>query len=897
MGQAKRFAAIIILLLVAHSALFGSPDGWCTMGKEAVDPPARKLLPSHLPSRGDDVPGSKKVCMSEVLGSLPLHMVQNQGQLPEEVAFYIQGSDKDVYFTSQGVTIALKGRAAKEQAEGEEGKKMRWSVRLDFLGANPGVRPVGASMQKAVMSYFNGRPSDWKVRIPTYEKVVYPNLWSGIDLECSGDLHRLKYTFIVKPGADPTMIRMAYRGASDASISDEDTLEISTPVGSFEDGKPYAFQRLDNRKMEVPVKYTAKKEAATGAFTFGFDLGPYDANETLILDPEMLIYCGYIGGADGDGANDIAVDSQGHVYVTGLTDSLETSFPVKVGPDLSYNGGTDDAFVVKVDASGAFLVYCGYIGGDVGMDRGLAIDVDSQGNACVVGHTKSSEASFPVCVGPDLTHNGTDDGFIAKVDATGSSLLFCGYIGGIRMDCCCGVVLDSAGYAYTVGSTESSEYSFPVKTGPDLSYNGGTGMGWGDVFIAKVEPDGSDLVYCGYIGGSDEDNGYGIAVDKGGNAYVGGFTFSNASSFPVKVGPDLSHNGEIDGFVAKVNASGSDLVYCGYIGGWEREMPWDIAVDGQECAYLSGYTQSSEATFPVCIGPDLTYNGGMPQGYGDAFIAKVEASGASLVYCGYIGGKKDDAAEDIAVDAYGNAYCTGWTQSSENDGFPVALGPDLSYNDAGWRDCWVAMVNANGTFLNYCGYIGGNKTEYGDGLALDESGNVYIAGHTWSEEKSFPVKVGPDLTYNGSGPGIFDEGDAYLVKIAALSLVVDTDVISAALGKTVNLSLRAGPGNAHRSYLLLGSVSGTSPGTLLPGGQVVLPLNWDAFTNLVAVLINTASFQGFMDNLDSDGIGTAVFDTLGSLPPEAVGVTFSFAYGLNDPWDFASNPGVIEIVP
>lgn len=769
--------------------------------------------------------------MSKVLGSLPLHMVQNQGQLPEEVAFYIQGSDKDVYFTPQGVTITLKGKAAKEEAEGEECKMIRWSVRLDFLEANPGVRPVGVSRQKAVMSYFNGRPSDWKVRIPTYEKVVYPNLWSGIDLECSGSVHRLKYTFIVKPGADPTKIRMAYRGASDASISDEDTLKISTPAGSFEDGKPYAFQTLDDRKVEVPVNYTAMKEASTGAFTFGFDLGPYDANETLVIDPEMVIYCGYIGGADGDGANDIAVDSQGHVYVTGITDSLETSFPVKVGPDLSYNGGNDDAFVVKVDASGAFLVYCGYIGGDVGLERGLAIDVDSQGNACVVGHTKSSEASFPVCVGPDLTHNGQDDGFIAKVDATGSSLLFCGYIGGMQMDCCCGVVLDSAGYAYTVGSTESRETYFPVKVGPDLLYNGGTGMGWGDAFIAKIEPDGSDLVYCGYIGG------------------------------------------------------------------WEREMPWDIAVDSQECAYLSGYTRSSQATFPVCTGPDLTYNGGMPEGYGDAFIAKVEASGASLVYCGYIGGKKDDAGEDIAVDAYGNAYCTGWTQSSEKNGFPVALGPDLSYNDAGWRDCWVAMVNANGTFLNYCGYIGGDKTEYGDGLALDESGNVYIAGHTWSEEGSFPVKVGPDLTYNGSGPGIFDAGDAYLVKIAALSLVVDTNVISAALGKTVNLSLRAGPGNAHRSYLLLGSVSGTSPGTLLPGGQVVLPLNWDAFTNLVAVLINTASFQKFMDNLDREGNATAVFDTLGSLPPEAVGVTFSFAYGLNDPWEFTSNPALVEVLP
>jgi hypothetical protein len=411
---------------------------------------------------------------------------------------------------------------------------------------------------------------------------------------------------------------------------------------------------------------------------------------------------------------------------------------VIVGPDLTSNGDSD-AFVAKVNAAGTALVYCGYIGGS-GSDAAYGISVDGSGNAYVTGNTSSSEATFPVAVGPDLTQNGDNDAFVAKVNAAGTALVYCGYIGGSSADYGSGIAVDGSGNSYVTGYTDSTEASFPGKVGPDLTFNGGTH----DVFVAKVSTTGGSLVYCGYIGGSSDDHGFGIAVDGSGNAYVTGATASTQATFPATVGPDLTSNGDSDAFVAKVNAAGTALVYCGYIGGSSADYGYGIAVDGSGNAYVIGLTLSDQATFPVKVGPDLTFNGGTY----DAFVAKVSTTGGSLVYCGYIGGSDAESGRGIAVDASGNAHVTGVTFSTQAT-FPVIVGPDLTFN-GGTYDAFVAKVNAAGTALVYCGYIGGSSDDYGYGIALDRSGNTYVTGYTSSTEATFPVAVGPDVTQNGS---------------------------------------------------------------------------------------------------------------------------------------------------
>ena len=357
---------------------------------------------------------------------------------------------------------------------------------------------------------------------------------------------------------------------------------------------------------------------ATFPDTVGPDLsfngGANDAFVTKVkADGTGLIYCGFIGGSGNDEGRGIAVDSSGNAYVTGITNSTETTFPDTVGPDLSFNGGANDAFVTKVKADGTDLAYCGFIGG-AATDGGFGIAVDGNGNAYVTGNTFSTTGTlFPVKDGPFLINNGMGDAFVAKVQADGKDLSYCGFIGGGDADYGMGIAVDGNGSAYVVGYTSSSDGLFPKAVGPYLSHNGGS-----DSFVAKVKADGKGLTYCGFIGGTGNDYGFGIAVDSGGNAYVTGRTDSTETTkFPVAAGPDLSQNGGIDAFVAKVQANGNSLIYSGFIGGAKGEDGQGIAVDSNGNAYVTGSTGSTQS-FPVSVGPNLIANGNV-----DAFIAKI----------------------------------------------------------------------------------------------------------------------------------------------------------------------------------------------------------------------------------------------------------------------------------
>jgi Beta-propeller repeat len=748
----------------------------CSADRTALT--ARRTLSENAASRREahestNTDSEKKVAVTRALERMPLSFIENRGQLDSRVAYYVQGRDTILYFAADGMTLVqTEQRHAEKSSKGRLEKASfgrgvpqapdpasRWVVKLDFLGANPNPKITAGDRLPAVVSYFKGPKENWKTGLSTYGSIVYSDLWPGIDLVYSGASNRLKYTFLVKPGADPARVRLAYRGVERVKVNDAGQLEIETPSGVLQDDKPFAYQEVDGHSVGINVAYSLDRASPGGPHRYGFALGSYDRGKPLVLDPAVFVYAGYIGGSGSDSGGGIAVDSSGNAYVTGSTSSSETTFPVTVGPDLTFNGAGvnngGDVFVAKVNAAGTALVYCGYIGGS-GDDYGGFIAVDSSGNAYVAGRTNSTEATFPVTVGPDLTFNGgLLDVFVAKVNAAGTALVYCGYIGGSGQDNVGGIAVDGSGNAYVTGSTSSTETTFPVIVGPDLTFNGGSF----DVFVAKVNSAGTALAYCGYIGGSGFDFGGGIAVDSSGNAYVTGETTSSEATFPVTVGPDLTYNGGFfnggDAFVAKVNAAGTALVYCGYIGGDGNEAGSGIAVDSSGNAYVTGSTTSDETTFPVAVGPDLTYNGGGD----DAFVAKVNAAGTALVYCGYIGGSNTDVGNSIAVDSSGNAYVTGSTGSDETT-FPVAVGPRLTFI-GGTFDAFVAKVNASGTALIYCGYIGGSGDDSGWGIAVDNSGNAYVSGSTSATETTFPVTVGPHLTYNGGF------SDAFVAKIEA----------------------------------------------------------------------------------------------------------------------------------
>ncbi|HYA48721.1 MAG TPA: SBBP repeat-containing protein, partial [Burkholderiales bacterium] len=684
---------------------------------------------------------------------MPLAFIENQGQVDRRADFYVAGKDQAVFFTPQGLTISLGlGRASRAQGparpagpvwDGRAGR--RWNARLDFVGANAGVHPQGEAETATAFSYFRGRPQDWRAGVPAYSRLVYRDLWPGVDLVYSGSSERLKYEFIVRPGADPSRVRLAYKGVSGLSVDGDGRLRVETAAGPFRDDVPVAYQVAGGKTIRVPVAYRLEG-SVPDAYGYRFEVGEYDHSRPLVLDPATIVSCGFLGSAADDQGNAVAIDSSGCAYVTGSAGYYD--FPVTVGPDLTFNSisGGSDAFVAKVNASGTALVYCGYLGGSAD-DVGKGIAVDASGNAYVTGWTFSQD--FPAVVGPGLFAHGNitqySDAFVAKVNASGTSLTYCGFVGGSANEQGNGIAVDSSGNAYLAGWTESSD--FTASVGPDLSPNGSR-----DAFVAKVNAAGTGFVYAGFIGGLAEDGATAIAVDGSGNAYVTGYANSTpAEGFPVTNGPSLTYHGNQDAFVARVDHDGTKLDYCGYIGGTDIDIGAGIAVDASGAAYVVG-TSDSHFQFPVKGGPDLVHHDG-----DDAFVAKVSPSGAELVYCGFVGGSGNDQGIAVAVDGAGIAYVAGATDSA--DDFPVAGGPGLV--EAGAIDAFVATVSADGDRLIYCGFIGGSENDTGNGIATDGTGNVYVTGTTSSGD--FPVTAGSFLNPGGGFAGM---SDAFVARIS-----------------------------------------------------------------------------------------------------------------------------------
>ena len=315
------------------------------------------------------IPSSAAFKIDRDFGKMPLYFIPNQGQMDARVAYYLQGRDKTIYFTSEGLTYVLSERSGGEEiaektasvkerllinpAERElrsRRDQRRFAVKLDFVGANADVRPSGEEKTGAVISYFKGKPEEWKAGLPTYSRIVYKNLWPGIDVAYYGTVDKMKYEFIVHPGSDPSLIRLAYRGASAVEVNGEGRLEVRTPAGGFADDRPVGYQEIDGKRMDVALSYLLEEpaakdagpsgeEAVTKSYVYGFDVGAYDRTKPIVLDPAVLVYCGFIGGSDDDYGNDIAVDGSGNAYITGETDSTEATFPETVGPDLTHNGG------------------------------------------------------------------------------------------------------------------------------------------------------------------------------------------------------------------------------------------------------------------------------------------------------------------------------------------------------------------------------------------------------------------------------------------------------------------------------------------------------------------------------------------------------------------------------
>jgi len=595
-------------------------------------------------------------------------------------------------------------------------------IRMQLLGADPEAAVSGTDGLPGKSNYFLGNdPSKWRTNVPTYAKVKYHHVYPGVDLIYYGNQSKLEYDFVVAPGADPRTIRLGFAGNEKIRIDGDGALVLQMKCGNVSFERPVVYQEAGTRRQSVEGRYVSLADGSIGfevanydrtrplvidpvliystylggsdvdvargiavdsngnayiagltvstnfpaanayqpTFAGGSQFGIFrsgDAFVTKISPGGQLIYSTYLGGSDADGAFSVAVDSTGSAYIAGLTGSSDfptvNAFQTKKAGGIS---GATDNFITKLSPDGTKLAYSTYLGNATfnlydGFFPMIGIAVDSVGNAYLAGATQG--VNFPTVNALQPKYGGgLSNAFVSKINSSGSSLIYSTYLGGNDFDWANGIAVDSQGNAYVTGQAESSD--FPTVNALQPSSGGGF-----DAFITKINATGSGIIYSTYLGGSNTDGGIGIAVDSVQNVYVSGFT--DSSNFPLAHALQPNFDGTPDGFVAKVNADGSALVYSTYLncGINTTTYGFAIAVNSLGDAFVTG------EGCPI----QVTANALQPTS-GSTFVDVFNSSGSSLIYGSHLGGSKPAGSSNwgygIAVDSAANVYVTGGTSSTD----------------------------------------------------------------------------------------------------------------------------------------------------------------------------------------------------------------------------------------
>jgi hypothetical protein len=637
-------------------------------------------------------------------GRLPQSFEANLGQTAPEVRFVSRGPGYTLFLTPSEAVTTL--RSAGGSA----------IVRMRFAGARTAPAMEGLDQLPGKIHYARGHDRGGRrTNIPSYAKVAYRAAYPGIDVVFHGDQGRLEYDFLVAPGAEPRAIRLAFDGVDALRLDGGGHLILTTPAGEIVQQAPFAYQHHGAERRRVPARYGLE-----GGREVRIDVAEYDRRKPLVIDP-VLMYSTFLGGSGMDLARGIAADRFGNAYVTGATASLDFPSTVPAVPlgwdtfvtkldangqnfvystfiagswasaiavdadgrayvtgsadaglpwtagafQTTFGGGTADAFVARLDASGA-LDWATFLGGGR-YDYAIGIAVDSDGISSVTGLTQS--ADFPTQSPFQAAYaGGWNDGFVSRLDPNGSALLWSSYLGGGGFDAGWGVAVDPGNNAFVAGYASAG---VAPDSGPGCTTQGL------DVVVAKVDPAGA-LAYLACVGGSSAEYGRAIAVDATGHAFVTGDTVS--TDFPMVSPLQGTKSGLSDGFVFRLDPAGSSLVYSTYLGG-----------SNDEYAYVAGVTYSKD--FPVLS--SLQGFGG--NSLADAFLVKLRPQGSGLVYSTFLGGADDEdsggfgtfvtVVRDVALLA-------GNTKSKD---FPLASAmlpspAQPAHASPGVLDAWVARV-------------------------------------------------------------------------------------------------------------------------------------------------------------------------------------------------------------
>ncbi len=616
--------------------------------------------------------------------------IQNRGQLDERVLFYGTGQRGTVYFTRDALVFDLRdedtqadveqtveaswetgagrhprfsrGPASAVQLAGEPRSSQRrgCAVWLCFDGADSAPRVEAREELPGRYNFFLGNdPARWRTDVPSYGEVVYPELWPGVDLVFRSQDGALTYEMVAQNGAAPQPSRFLYKGVEQVMDRGGPEVWLETSAGWLVEVRPGAGSR-------------------EGRFLAGRALGEIDGEDVGLGDrddPSALLWGTFLGGSSDDDGDAIVLDTSGDPVLAGRTESSD--FPTTPGAYDASLAGHSDAFVAKLSGTGSRLLWSTLLGGG-DMDCTLSVALDASGNPVLTGYTYSSD--FPTTPGAfDTSFNGgLYDAFVVKLSGTGSSLLWSTFLGGNDYDRGYAIVPDSSDNPVVMGYALSAD--FPTTAGAyNTSINGSV-----DAFVTKLSSTGSSLLWSTFLGGSDVEEGYALALDTSGNSVLTGLTWS--SDFPTTPGAfDTSFNGGgYDVFVAKLSSTGSSLLWGTFLGGNNLDRASALALNAAGEPILTGSTVSSD--FPTTPG---AYDASL-DGYSDAFVARLSGTGSILLFSTFLGGSGGDGGVALALDISECPVLTGLASST----FPTTPGAyDTSYN-GGDHDAFVAKLSS-----------------------------------------------------------------------------------------------------------------------------------------------------------------------------------------------------------
>jgi Beta-propeller repeat len=683
-------------------------DTFATIPSQAHAPQPASALISHPVSKSS-------LPVSQSYGTLPIYFEPNLGQTDSQVKFIARGSGVTTLLTATEAVFSLpiadfrlpsgkqsikpvgygdpagwdqrsldlspwnsfgrsdSGFGPTSQTPQSAIANRQSAIRMKLIGANPKAQIEGLDRLPGISNYFIGNdPKKWRTNIPHYAKVRYLDVYPGIDLVYYGNPQQVEYDFVVQPGANPSSIRLAFEGTEAIQMNRDGDLILKIAGASVRQVRPRIYQEIEGQKQNIPGSYVLNESG-----TVSFALGSYDLAKAIVIDP-VLLYSTYLGGIGADAGYAIAVDNQGYAYLTGYAASR--NFPLK----NPYQGPVDT-----------------------------------------------------ICTDPFVgTQYPCSDVFISKLSPEGTELIYSTYLGGVGEEFGAGLALDASGNVVITGGTSSTNFpttpgalTLPPSTG--ISCRRGTIT---DAFVTRLNAAGNALLYSTYLGGACADSGSSIALDSSGNATIVGTTTS--TNFPTTPGAySTTHRGfgMQDGFVARLNSSGSALVYSTFV---NEFLPSSVALDSAGNAFVAGTTSGG---IPTTAGAFQSSH----RGDRDAFILKLNPSGSSFVYSTYLGGSGRDDATAIALDAGGNAYITGFTFSTN---FPLRN----STVPIGAYGGFVTKLNATATDVFYSTIIPGASAR---AIAVDPAGNAYITGFAGSQagfQVLYPLQPDADPPFSAA---------------------------------------------------------------------------------------------------------------------------------------------------